>query len=126
MALDMMRGVVYSGIPYNVTVQDLPIPTLQAPTDAIVRITTAAICGSDLHMYHGVEGGTVPWGMGHEAIGYISDIGDAVSTLELGNYVVIPDNIATPHVGGNTSDVGLDSFGSGANLTGLQGERYLL
>ncbi|KAI9726671.1 MAG: hypothetical protein M1834_008936 [Cirrosporium novae-zelandiae] len=87
-----MRGVVWEGQPYNVTVMDLPIPTLQAGTDALVRITTAAICGTDLHTYHGVYGSTyAPWGMGHEAIGVITEIGNSVASLGVGDRVVIPD-----------------------------------
>lgn len=115
-----MRGVVYHGIPYQVTVDDLPIPHIMDGTDAIVRITTAAICGTDLHIYHGIEGGAVaPWGMGHEAIGYISEIGNAVSSLAVGDYVVIPDNIASGHL--NLEAPVLDVFGVGGGLGGLQG-----
>ncbi|KAF2138399.1 uncharacterized protein K452DRAFT_290985 [Aplosporella prunicola CBS 121167] len=93
-----MRGVLYEGVPNQVRVADLPMPTLQAGSDAIVRITTSAICGSDLHMYHGLQGQDAPWGMGHEAIGYISEIGNAVSSLSVGDYVVIPDNPSTGHL----------------------------
>ncbi|RSL81480.1 hypothetical protein CDV31_017031 [Fusarium ambrosium] len=52
----------------------------------------SAICGSDLHVYHGVSGGIPPWTMGHEAVGFISDVGSAVSSLAVGDYVVIPDS----------------------------------
>ena len=47
-----MKAVVYQE-PYKVTVESMPDPTIEAPTDAIVRITTTNICGSDLHMYEG-------------------------------------------------------------------------
>ncbi|KAH8424619.1 uncharacterized protein LDX57_002363 [Aspergillus melleus] len=77
-----IRGVVFDGTPFQVSVVDLPRPNIIEHTDAVVRITTSAICGSDLHMYHGVQGGTPPWGMGQQAIGYISEIGNAVSSLE--------------------------------------------
>ncbi|KAF4537113.1 alcohol dehydrogenase [Lasiodiplodia theobromae] len=118
-----MRGVVYSGIPYQVNVTDLPIPTLSADTDVIVRLTHAAICGSDLHMYHGVQGGSdAPWVMGHEGIGYISEIGDAVTSLAVGDYVVIPDNLGTGHLD-LEPDSGLESYGIGSEeLGGLQAE----
>lgn len=123
MALNaIMRGVLYSGIPYQVTVGNLPIPTIQNQTDVIVRITTAAICGSDLHMYHGLQGGTPPWGMGHEAVGYISEVGSAVSSLSVGDYVVIPDNLAPPHIVGPSGSAAENSFGIGFGLGGLQCE----
>lgn len=93
-----MRGVVYSGVPYEMSVQDLPIPQILNSTDAIVRITTSAICGSDLHIYRGVSGGTPPWNMGHEALGYISEIGSAVSSLAVGDYVIIPDTPSHGHL----------------------------
>ncbi|GME26973.1 alcohol dehydrogenase [Neofusicoccum parvum] len=115
-----MRGVVYNS-PYNVSVTDLPMPTLQANTDAIVRMTYAAICGSDLHMYHGLQGDTAPWGMGHEGIGYISEIGDAVTALAVGDYVVIPDNVGTGHLN-MEEPASLSSFGVGGDLGGLQAE----
>ena len=66
-----MQGVVYNGIPHQVSVAELPIPTLEADTDVIVKIKIAGICGTDLHMYHGFRGQEAPWGMGHEALGYI-------------------------------------------------------
>ncbi|OJJ81288.1 glutathione-independent formaldehyde dehydrogenase [Aspergillus glaucus CBS 516.65] len=120
MALSTMQGVVYSGTPYNVSVMDVPRPTIINSTDVVVRITTSALCGSDLHMYHGVQGGTPPWVMGHEALGWISEVGDAVSSLNVGEYVVIPDNVATGHM--NMHPPAMDSFGTGADLGGLQAE----
>lgn len=58
-----MRGVVYQGVPFEMVVQDLAMPTIGNQTDAIVHITTSALCGSDLHNYRGVAGGTPPWNM---------------------------------------------------------------
>jgi len=88
-----MRAVVWSGIPFNITVQDVPVPALQAATDARIRITSAAICGTDLHTYHGTYGSaTVPWIMGHKGAGIVESIGSGVNTLQVGDHVVIPDN----------------------------------
>ncbi|KAL4897043.1 hypothetical protein BDV59DRAFT_83842 [Aspergillus ambiguus] len=115
-----MRAVVYNGNPYQMSVMDMPRPNIVNHTDAVVRITTSAICGSDLHMYHGVQGGSPPFEMGHEAIGYISEIGDAVSSLRVGEYVVIPDNIASGHL--DMHPPTMDSFGGGTGLGGLQAE----
>ena len=114
-----MRGVVFNGNPYEMSVQDVARPTIINQTDVVVRITTSALCGSDLHMYHGVQGGSPPWVMGHEAMGYISEIGSAVSSLAVGDYVVIPDNVASGHL--DMHPPSMDSYGSGADLGGLQG-----
>ncbi|KAI9045853.1 glutathione-independent formaldehyde dehydrogenase [Aspergillus affinis] len=115
-----MRGVVFDGTPFQVSVVDLPRPNIINHTDAVVRITTSAICGSDLHMYHGFQGGTPPWGMGHEAIGYISELGNAVSSLAVGDYVVIPDNVGSGHL--EMEPESLQSYGGGSGLDGLQAE----
>lgn len=121
-AAAIMRGVVYNGVPFEMNVQDLPFPTIGNETDAIVRITTSAICGSDLHIYRGVAGGTPPWIVGHEAIGYISEIGSAVSSLSVGDYVVIPDTANHGHL--EMEPETMEYFGNGqAGLPeGLQGK----
>ncbi|KAL4963500.1 glutathione-independent formaldehyde dehydrogenase [Aspergillus stella-maris] len=91
-----MRAVLWTGIPYNVTVQDVPMPRIQSPTDALVRMTAAAICGTDLHVYHGIYGSsTPPWIMGHEGMGVVEEVGDGVQSLSVGDTVVIPDLLDT-------------------------------
>jgi glutathione-independent formaldehyde dehydrogenase len=87
-----MRAVVYRG-PNQVEVTEVPDPTVQDPTDAIVRITTTNICGSDLHMYEGrtnVEEGKV---LGHENMGVVEEVGSAVSRVKVGDRVSVPFNI---------------------------------
>ncbi len=83
-----MRAVVLD-VPGRVRVQEVPRPTLESATDAIVRVTTAAICGSDLHLVDrkipGMEKGDV---VGHEFVGIVEDIGDAVTTVRPGQRVV--------------------------------------
>ncbi|KAL3477465.1 alcohol dehydrogenase [Aspergillus californicus] len=114
-----MRAVAWLGQPYNVSVVDMPVPSIMNQTDAIVRITTSAICGSDLHFYHGYTGAAdVPWGLGHEAVGYVSEVGDAVSSLQIGDYVIIPDNAHDGHYGQNHPL----SFGSGSPDYGILAE----
>lgn len=94
----LMRAVAQLGQAYNVSVIDIPVPTLIAPTDAIVRINASAICGSDLHTYHVASGSQdAPLLYGHEAIGYVTEVGDAVQFLTVGDYVVIPDNLDNGH-----------------------------
>ncbi|MEV4511004.1 glutathione-independent formaldehyde dehydrogenase [Dactylosporangium sp. NPDC049525] len=88
-----MKAVVYQG-PRDVAVRDVPDPTIEAPTDAIVRITTTNICGSDLHMYEGrtsVEKGKI---LGHENMGIVEAVGNAVSRVKVGDRVSVPFNIA--------------------------------
>ncbi|WP_431937483.1 glutathione-independent formaldehyde dehydrogenase [Micromonospora sp. RP3T] len=88
-----MKALVYRG-PRDVAVEDRPDPTIQAPTDAIIRITTTNICGSDLHMYEGrtsVEAGKI---LGHENMGVVEAIGDALTRIKVGDRVSVPFNIA--------------------------------
>ncbi|KAL3447215.1 GroES-like protein [Aspergillus insuetus] len=89
-----MRAILWTGIPFNVTVQDVPIPAITNPTDVRVRMTAAAICGTDLHTYHGIYGSSSPpWIMGHEGLGIIESVGSGVESLQVGDYVVIPDTL---------------------------------
>ena len=116
-----MRAVAWFGQPYNVSVIDMPVPRILNETDAIVRITSAGICGSDLHFYHGYSGSpNVPWGLGHEGVGYVTEVGSAVSFLQPGDYVIIPDNADDGHWAPQEHPL---SFGSGLpGYGGLQGE----
>jgi glutathione-independent formaldehyde dehydrogenase len=86
-----MKALVYNG-PRDVSVKDMPDPTIQHPNDVIVRITTTNICGSDLHMYEGrteLEPGKI---IGHENLGEIIECGAAVASLSPGDHVCIPFN----------------------------------
>jgi glutathione-independent formaldehyde dehydrogenase len=88
-----MKAVVYKG-PGKVAVEEVDDPKISSPTDAIVRITSSAICGSDLHMYDGhtvVDPGTI---LGHEPMGVVEKVGNAIDTIKVGDRVVIPFNIA--------------------------------
>ena len=70
-----MRAMVYRG-PYRVRVEEKDIPAIEHPNDAIVRVTRAAICGSDLHLYHGMMPDTrVGMTFGHEFIGVVHEVG---------------------------------------------------
>lgn len=72
----------------NVRVENVPDPAIQEPTDAIVRILRAAICGSDLHPYHGMPATGQGRNMGHEFLGIVEDAGAAVTGLKHGDLVV--------------------------------------
>ena len=82
-----MRGVIMHG-PGDVSVEDRPNPTIQEPTDAIIRITAACICGSDLWPYRGAEDPAWPIPMGHEYVGVVEEIGADVTSLQVGDFVV--------------------------------------
>ena len=74
----------------DVRVEDVPDPTITAPTDALVRVTYACVCGSDLHPYHDLEKTPEGRRMGHEAIGVVQEVGEDVTTLVPGDTVIVP------------------------------------
>src|SRR5699024_9472317 len=90
---NIMRALVYQG-PYEVAVQDVEDPAIQDPSDVIVRITTSAICGSDLHMYEGRTDAEPGITFGHENMGVIEEVGPGVTSLSKGDRVVLPFNVA--------------------------------
>ncbi|HEX6028723.1 MAG TPA: zinc-dependent alcohol dehydrogenase [Nitrososphaeraceae archaeon] len=88
-----MKALVYHG-PFDVQIDDKPQPTIQHPEDAILRITSTAICGSDLHLYHGTVPGMQPGQtLGHEFMGIVEETGPEVHEVKEGDKVVIPFNI---------------------------------
>jgi threonine dehydrogenase-like Zn-dependent dehydrogenase len=88
-----MRAMVYRG-PYKVRVEEKDIPLIEHPNDAIVRVDMAAICGSDLHLYHGMMPDTrVGMTFGHEFIGTVEEVGPSVQNLKRGDRVMVPFNV---------------------------------
>ena len=88
-----MKAVVYKE-PFSVAVEDVEDPRIEDPTDAVIRITSTAICGSDLHMYEGrtdAEPGIV---FGHENMGVVEAVGSGVASVKEGDRVVLPFNVA--------------------------------
>ena len=84
-----MRASVFHA-PGDVRVEDVPDPQIVAPSDAIVRVTHACICGSDLWFYRGVSKWEPGWRTGHEWMGIVEEVGSEVSTLRPGDHVVAP------------------------------------
>jgi threonine dehydrogenase-like Zn-dependent dehydrogenase len=82
----------------DVRVEDVPDPRIEAATDAIIRVTSTAICGSDLHLYE-VLGPFLAEGdvLGHEPMGIVEEVGPGVHTLEPGDRVVVPFNVSCGH-----------------------------
>jgi threonine dehydrogenase-like Zn-dependent dehydrogenase len=92
-----MKAVAWHGT-RDVRVDTVPDPRIEQPTDAIVRITSTAICGSDLHLYE-VMGPFIDEGdiLGHEPMGIVEEVGSQVTHIQPGDRVVIPFNIACGH-----------------------------
>src|SRR3954452_12899051 len=94
-----MKAAVWHG-KRNVQVDDVPDPRIEAPTDAIVRVTSTGLCGSDLHLYEVLapfmtEGDI----LGHEPMGFVEEVGSEVTGLAPGDRVVVPFNISCGHCG---------------------------
>src|SRR5919202_371817 len=90
---DPMRAMVYRG-PYKVRMEEKDRPRIEHPNDAIVRVQLAAICGSDLHLYHGLMPDTrIGHTFGHEFIGVVEQVGPSVQNLQVGDRVMVPFNI---------------------------------
>ncbi|TFW05399.1 glutathione-dependent formaldehyde dehydrogenase [Oxalobacteraceae bacterium OM1] len=89
-----MKAVVFHQIG-DIRLEDVPEPTLEQPTDAIVRLTASAICGTDLHFvrgtFSGMQEGTI---LGHEGVGIVEQVGEGVRNIAVGDRVVIPSTIA--------------------------------
>jgi threonine dehydrogenase-like Zn-dependent dehydrogenase len=94
---DEMKAVAYHG-KRDVRVDTVPDPAIEQPTDAIVRITSSGICGSDLHLYE-VMGAFMEKGdiLGHEPMGVVEEVGSAVGQIKPGDRVVIPFNVSCGH-----------------------------
>jgi threonine dehydrogenase-like Zn-dependent dehydrogenase len=90
-----MLAMNYRG-PFRVRLQrDRPLPEILHPQDAIVRVTRSCICGSDLHLYHGLVPDTrVGMTFGHEFTGVVEEVGSGVTKLKPGDHVLVPFNIA--------------------------------
>lgn len=89
-----MKAVVFHGVG-DIRLEDVPEPKIQASTDAIVRLTASAICGTDLHMIRGTMPGMKPGTiLGHEGVGIVEEVGDDVRNIKPGDRVIIPSTIA--------------------------------
>ncbi len=82
-----MRGVVMYA-PRDVRVEERADPVVQEPTDAVIRVTAACICGSDLWPYRGTDAVSAPTPMGHEYVGVVEQVGEDVTNIKIGDYVV--------------------------------------
>jgi len=119
-----MRAAVYHG-PGDIRVEGVPKPELKSPTDAIIRVTHTAVCGSDLWFYRGESDRDSPSRVGHEPMGIVAEVGDAVRSVDPGDRVFAPFVVSCGYCefcrkGLHTSCVNGDSW-TGEN-GGAQGE----
>ncbi|HMK62793.1 MAG TPA: zinc-dependent alcohol dehydrogenase family protein [Acidimicrobiales bacterium] len=119
-----MRAAVFNR-PGSIDVGDRPDPTIQEPTDAIVRVVLACVCGSDLWYWRG-ESEHAVGSIGHEFIGVVEEVGANVSQVTVGNFVIAPfifSDMSCPHClnGSTLSCVQGGAFGDGY-VDGGQGE----
>jgi threonine dehydrogenase-like Zn-dependent dehydrogenase len=88
-----MLAMNYRG-PYRVRAEQKPDPVIEHPNDAIVKVSRSCICGSDLHLYHGLVPDTrVGMTFGHEFTGIVEEVGSSVQNLNVGDHVLVPFNI---------------------------------
>ena len=120
-----MRALTWQG-KRTVSVETVPDPVIEQPTDAIIRVTSTAICGSDLHLYE-LFGPFLDKGdiLGHEPMGVVVEVGPDVVELAVGDRVVIPFNIACGHcfmcrngLQSQCETTQVTEYGSGAALFG--------
>lgn len=119
-----MRAAIYRG-PREITVEDVPKPEVESPTDAVVRVTHTAVCGSDLWFYRGDSDREPGSGVGHEPMGIVEAVGGDVRSVEPGDRVFAPFAISCGRCefcrkGLQTSCVNGDSWGG--DNGGAQGE----
>jgi threonine dehydrogenase-like Zn-dependent dehydrogenase len=92
-----MKALTWQG-KRDVRIENVPDPSLREPTDAIIRVTSSGICGSDLHLYEimspFLESGDI---LGHEPMGVVEEVGSEVTDLQPGDRVVVPFNISCGH-----------------------------
>ena len=92
-----MKAVTWQG-KRSISVDEVPDPKIQEPTDIIIKVTSSGLCGSDLHLYE-VMGPFMNKGnvLGHEPMGIVQEIGKDIKNLKVGDRVVIPFNISCGH-----------------------------
>jgi len=115
-----MKAVHYEG-PFKVSVKEVQKPKIEHPDDAIIKVTTAAICGSDLHMYQGRTAAEAGLVFGHENMGIVTEVGPGVTLLKKGDRIVLPFNVADGRC--QNCEEGKTAFCTGVN-PGFAGGAY--
>jgi threonine dehydrogenase-like Zn-dependent dehydrogenase len=117
----------------DIRLEDRPVPTIEAPTDAVIKVVAACICGSDLWPYRGENDITPGDPIGHEAVGVVEEVGSAVRSFKPGDFVIVPfchsDNTCPHCRAGMTSacvNVGVTQGGQGEYARVTQAEGSLV
>jgi threonine dehydrogenase-like Zn-dependent dehydrogenase len=120
-----MKAAIFNG-KHDIRIETVPDPKILAPTDVIVRVTHACICGSDLWYYRGLNNWEPGWRTGHEFAGIIEEVGPEVHTLRKGNRVLAPfaysDGSCEYCLDGLPTSCIHGGFWGGADMDGGQGE----
>ena len=87
-----MEAVILNG-PREIRIGAIDEPVIQSPTDVLLKLTSTAICGTDLHIYEGRLGGGERLVIGHEPLGVVERVGDAVVNVRVGDRVTVPTHI---------------------------------
>src|ERR671912_843973 len=87
-----MRAVVYEGAG-KVAIEEVEDARIEEPTDALMRITSSCVCGSDLHMYDGRAGADPGLVLGHEPLGVVEEVGEDVRRVKRSDRVVVPTHL---------------------------------
>jgi threonine dehydrogenase-like Zn-dependent dehydrogenase len=117
-----MKAIQGEGIPYSVSINSVPLPTITDPLDIIIRITSSSICGTDLHTYHGRVPTAKNQIFGHENIGIVSEIGADITTLSIGDRVIISSTIYEGTNNADTEQIGVygaGNYGAAGIIPGL-------
>ncbi|MFP4091702.1 MAG: alcohol dehydrogenase catalytic domain-containing protein, partial [Cyclobacteriaceae bacterium] len=123
-----MKALVYHK-PKDVRVDTVPDPIIEDSRDAIIRVTSTAICGSDLHIYNGLIPDTQKFVVGHEFMGVVEEVGTDVKNLQIGDRVVVPFPIACgqcyfcqqAHLPTQCENSNPDFYGPDGNITNSKG-----
>jgi threonine dehydrogenase-like Zn-dependent dehydrogenase len=90
---DHVKAVTWQGV-HDMSVTEVPDPRIEEPTDAIIKVTSSGLCGSDLHLYETLAPFMEPGDIvGHEPMGIVQEVGGAVTKLAVGDRVVVPFNV---------------------------------
>ncbi|KAK4501175.1 hypothetical protein PRZ48_006981 [Zasmidium cellare] len=117
-----MKAVIWDGRPGHVSVRHVPKPQIQKDSELLIRITTAAICGTDLHTYHGIFGADdVPYILGHEGVGVVAEVGKDVTDYKPGDRVIVLAGEGFEPGATNEAAYGLGNI-LGTYIGGLQAE----
>lgn len=116
-----MKALVFHK-PKDVSVDTVTDPIIQEPTDAVIRVTSTAICGSDLHIYNGMIPQPHDMVLGHEFMGIVEEVGTAVSKIKPGDRVIVPFPIACGHCHFCNMELPSHCENSNPEMYGPQGE----